>query len=151
MKTICYMYTFSIGKALIESYFLLFIEKKILNSPNHLEKFCLLYGLSLVWDAGGNSENIKMRSDPVWITSLSAFLFLIMSPKLPQFLSIVLYASQTGKYSCRKLKIVSEKILLPSHISSNTLSLENTHIFLARYSLFRGCFAISFNFCFPAG
>ena len=59
------MYTFSIGKALIESYLLLFIEKKILNSSNHLEKFCLLYGLSLVWDAGGNSENIKMRSDLV--------------------------------------------------------------------------------------
>ena len=28
---------FSIGKALIESYLLLFIEKKIVNSPNHLE------------------------------------------------------------------------------------------------------------------
>lgn len=99
------------------------------------KRFVFCTGLSLVWDAEENSENIKMRSELVWTTSLSAFLFFRLC--LQNFLAFWVYfymLLKLGDTAVKELKTVSEKIPLPSHISwtpfprrSDTFSWQDAH------------------------
>lgn len=97
--------------------------------------------LSLVWDAEKNSENTEMRSELLWTTSLSAFLFPIVS-KTSSLLEHTSICFIHSEILLSKNSNLWQKISLPSHISSNTLSLEMRHIFLTRCSLFRGYITI---------
>lgn len=84
-------------------------------------------------------------------TLVCGYLFPSLSPELPCFLKWLLYSSKQGAVAEKELQIAAEKTPRPSLISSDPLSLEIRHIFLARCSLCGGCFAIPSNFCLQAG